>query len=117
LQNGTPPNIAFATNPVTVVEDAGTATLTLQLDTISGSDVTGDIILSGASTATPTDDFSLVSPTSFTIPAGSTTADIDFSIVDDLLDEEDSEFITIEVINVVGATPPTIQPPPGNTER
>ncbi|MFA5842324.1 MAG: Calx-beta domain-containing protein [Candidatus Gracilibacteria bacterium] len=72
-------------------ENAGTMTVTAQLSSASGKDVTVPFTLSGTATGNGTDYSITSSP--ITITAGQTTAAITITIVNDVLDESDETVI------------------------
>ncbi len=92
--------------PVTVAENAGTATYTITLtDSVSapmiaGTDVTVTYSVT-AGTATAGVDYIAGATGSVTIPAGSSSATITVLIVNDLLDEN-TENYTVAVVNATG---------------
>ncbi|MCR9201189.1 MAG: proprotein convertase P-domain-containing protein, partial [Planctomycetaceae bacterium] len=99
-------------NTKTILENpAETATITATIDAVSEKDVTVIIditpLLTGQEAdfatnplADPTIDPTRPNLRSITIPAGSTTADLTFSAVDDLLDEFDEDF-NIDIDTVI----------------
>ncbi|WP_452603228.1 hypothetical protein [Pontimicrobium sp. MEBiC06410] len=99
-----PPNpvIDFdAANTLTYNEDAGTITLNFNLSGATTADATIELTASGTA---DTSDFNFGgsnSPYSFVIPAGSTTASLDITIVDDI-DTETDETIVLDITSVSG---------------
>ena len=85
-----PPNVQFPATSQSVGEGAGTVTITAQLSAASGQEVAVPFTVSG--TATQGTDFT-ITPSSITIPAGSTAADITITVIDDGLDEPDETVI------------------------
>jgi hypothetical protein len=71
-------------------ENIGTMTVTAQLSVVSGLDVTVPFSVSG--TATDPADFT-ITVTPITITAGSLTANITITVVDDLIDENDETVV------------------------
>lgn len=94
------PEIEFAQEAYPVMEDAGTATVVLELSDAYTSDITVDIALS-VGTATPGADFTFVNQT-ITILAGSTSATISVPVINDAIAEAD-EVITLTLSNPVNA--------------
>jgi Flp pilus assembly protein TadG len=96
LDDDDPPTASFTSAASTVDEVDGATTLTVQLDTASGRNVTvpfsGSVISSTASLGA---DYNFVTSSPIVIPAGDTSASIDVSIVDDGLDEDDEEAIIV----------------------
>ncbi len=90
-----PPVLSVA--PVTVVEGAA-AELTVTLDAVSGRDVTvnwNTAAGSGSNPATVAVDYTAVTSTTVTIPAGSTTATVEVSTVQDTVDEPAETFLVV----------------------
>ncbi|MFK7923057.1 MAG: lamin tail domain-containing protein [Bacteroidia bacterium] len=79
-------------------ENAGTSNITFALDNISGLNTTVDLGFSGTASGT---DYSIASQ--LTIPAGSLSANITLTGIDDAINEI-SETLIIDIVNVVNAT-------------
>lgn len=79
-----PPSVSFTASSQTVSESAGTASLRVQLSAATAATVSVPITIGG--TASSGADFSL-STTALSIPAGSTSATRNITLIDDLLDE------------------------------
>ncbi|MCP4539683.1 MAG: DUF11 domain-containing protein, partial [Chloroflexi bacterium] len=75
----------------TVNEGVGTATFTVTLSTASGLDV-GVNYVTGDGTALAGQDYTAVVAGALTIPAGDTTGNVDVTITDDTLDENNETF-------------------------
>ena len=87
---------------VTVAETAGTATLTVSMDKISGTTVTVDVATSDG-TATAGLDYTAVATTPLTIAPGSTSVSTIVTILDDAI-EEPAETFTVTLSNPSQAT-------------
>jgi parallel beta-helix repeat protein len=83
-----------------MAEAGGVATVTARLSAVSGQSVTVNLLWSG--TATPTGDFTRTG-TGITIAAGSLSATITLTAVQDLLDEP-NETIVVDIGSVVNGT-------------
>lgn len=92
LDNDTQPTVSLSSASQSVNENAGTASLNLVLSAVSGQDVTVPITLSGTATG-GSDDYLLTSSTTITIPAGQTTAPINFNIINDSAVESNETII------------------------
>lgn len=90
------PSVSFSQSSSSAIEDNLSATVTLELSTLSGRDVTVDYSLAG-SAASGGGDYSDDDGGSVTIIAGSISTDINFSLVDDAI-IEGSETIDISFI-------------------
>lgn len=90
FQHEQTPTVEFDLASQSVGEAAGGAVLTVSLSSASGLDVTVPYTVSG--TAVSPDDYAL-SPDPLVIPAGDLSADLDLSVVDDALDEEDETVV------------------------
>lgn len=86
----------------TGAEDAGTQSATLKLNKAASSDVTVTFALKG--TAALNGDYTLLTPSPLTVKAGSSTAQIDFKIIDDSVIEATDKKITFEITGVRGQT-------------
>ncbi len=86
----------------TGAEDAGTQSATLKLNKAASSDVTVTFALKG--TAALNGDYTLLTPSPLTVKAGSSTAQIDFKIIDDSVIEATDKKITFEITAVQGQT-------------
>jgi ELWxxDGT repeat protein len=94
------PKVGFSAAAQTRDEGDGTATVTVQLDRISGLPVTVNIGTGG--TATVGSDYTLTPSGSITIPAGSLSGSISVNIIDDDLYEGD-ETLTLTLSGPVNA--------------
>lgn len=91
--NDAVPTVTFTSTAQDEPETAGTLTITAELSTISGQDVTVPFTLSG--TATNGSDYAITS-SPVTIAAGNTTATLTITLTDDLIDEVDETiFVTM----------------------
>jgi hypothetical protein len=93
------PNVTLSLDNTSIAEADGVATVTATSST-AGGQVTVSLGISG--TATATDDYTL-SASEIVIPAGSTTAAITITAVDDADDEPD-ETVVIDVTGVAGGS-------------
>ena len=75
----TPPQLSFNSAYQVVSEEIGTYFTTIYLDEVSGKDVTVPFSTSGSVTS---GDYTIVNPSPLTIPAGSSSADIEISIAE-----------------------------------
>lgn len=98
LSEDAAPNITLTSNQSSIDED-GNATITATLDAVSEVPVTVTLGLSGD--ATLGSDY-LASETTLLIPAGSLSASMVLTSIEDTLDEVD-EVITVSITNLVGA--------------
>ena len=87
---------------VSVGEGAGTASFTVSLSAASGQDVSVNVATAD-DTATAGADYTAVSSTTITIPAGSTSVTVPVTILDDALDEADETYF-VNLSNPVNAT-------------
>jgi hypothetical protein len=88
LTNDDPlPKVSLTTSSQSVDESAGTATITAELSAISSQTVTVPFTISGSSTATSGGTDYSIAPALLTIAAGSTTADLTVTLVNDAIDE------------------------------
>src|SRR3990170_8952418 len=88
--NDNPPTVAWTLASQSGAGNAGTITVTAQLSAVSGLPVTVPFTVTGTATA-PADYTITASP--IIIPAGSLSANITITIVDDTLDELDETVI------------------------
>ncbi|MDE0903924.1 MAG: hypothetical protein OSB42_04770, partial [Planctomycetota bacterium] len=104
LDDDAPPVIAFDAASASALESAGSQLIGMSLNAPSGLNVTGSVSLGG--TAIDGSDFSF-GATTFTIPAGSLSADLTLTPVDDPIDElgETVEVTLGGVGNAVIGTP------------
>ncbi|TWT55071.1 Calx-beta domain protein [Rubripirellula amarantea] len=99
--NNAPPSTVTIRQASQVVdEDAGTVSFDIDLDFPSATEVTVPLALSG--TATEGSDYT-ISTSTVTIAAGSSTANVTLSIVDDFDDEADVETAVVTMGTVTGA--------------
>lgn len=84
------PTVSFTTDLQTEGEDIGTMTITAALSGESGSDVTVPYTLSGS--ATQVDDYT-IAPDPLVISAGSLSADLTITVIEDALDEDDEDVV------------------------
>ena len=102
------PELSFANTNITVDEDAGTATLTVELDRASTGTVTVDFATSDIGTlsthATAGEDYTATSGT-LTFTSGQTSKTITIPILNDT-DDEPSERFRVTLSNASGATLP-----------
>ena len=102
------PELSFADTNITVDEDAGTATLTVELDRASTGTVTVDFATSDIGTlsthATAGEDYTATSGT-LTFTSGQTSKTITITILSDT-DDEPSERFGVTLSNASGATLP-----------
>jgi hypothetical protein len=98
------PTVTLSTSVTTIGEATASMTVTATLSATSVQDVTAYFVFSG--TATFATDYSLA--TSLTIPAGSTTASLTLTIVNDVLDEA-NETIIIDIASVTNGTENGVQ--------
>jgi hypothetical protein len=94
------PNVQFTASSQSGTEDVGAMTITAQLSAVSGLDVTLPFTLSG--TAVNNDDYTITA-SPLTIAAGTITATITVTVVDDTADEDD-ETIVISMGTPTNAT-------------
>ena len=95
------PVVSFAVTAESVNESAGTVNISVQLSAPSAGAVTVPFTLGGTA-GTPAD-FSAVTASPLTIPAGATTANITLNIANDTLDEP-NETVVITLGTPTGAT-------------
>ena len=90
VDNDDPPLVAFTVDSQSANEAAGTMTVTVELDNVSGKDISVPFSLSG--TAAEGTEYTITgSPLSF--PAGTTSRDITITMIDDAFDEDDKTVI------------------------
>lgn len=89
------PIVSFMGSTRTVGEDTASVTLTVNLNTASGRQVTVPFAMGGGATATADTDFSYDSTAALVFPAGTTSRTITITIVDDGMDENDESFSTV----------------------
>ncbi len=100
LDDDLPPTVTFQLDSTSIDEAGGTATLIATLDNISGLDVTVPFTFSGSATLGTDYTFS---DTQIVIPAGSTSASLTLTSIDDSL-FENNETITADVQSVTNAS-------------
>ena len=84
------PKVAFATSGSTVLENAGSVALAIQLSAAFDYPVTVPLLLSG--TAVQGTDYTIDS-TAITIPAGATSASVNLHLIDDRIYEKDKTVV------------------------
>ena len=99
LDDDAPPTIALSASQ-SVAENVGTVSFTATLSAVSDLDVTG-VVQPLAGTAGAAD---FGAQQAFTILAGDTTASVAITIVNDVLDEADTEAFTLTLITLQNAT-------------
>lgn len=99
LDDDTAPTVTFQLDVSTLAEAGGTATLIASLDNVSGLDVTVPFTFSGA--ATLGTDYTR-SASQIVVPAGSTSASLTLTAIDDTLFEDD-ETVVASVQSVTNA--------------
>lgn len=92
LDNDPEPYLYFTSSGQTVDEDAGTVTITAQLNVISGKDVTVPYLVFGSATEGAGDDYTITAGP-LVIPAGSTSVDISVDVIDDDTIELDEDVV------------------------
>lgn len=95
VDNDLPPQVAFNVSSQVVSEEIGVYYTTITLSEVSGKEITVPFTTSGTVTA---DDFTLITPSPLTIPAGSKSADIEIQITEGDGYEED-EILTLTLQN------------------
>src|SRR3990172_4448522 len=98
--NESPPTVSFTSASQSKSESGVSMTITAQLSAMSGLPVTVTYTPSGS--ATITTDYT-ITPSSISIPAGSTTADLTITIIDDNQDESD-ETVVVTMVTPTNAT-------------
>jgi hypothetical protein len=96
------PTVSFAAATSTVGEDAGTFDVTVTLSAVSGRDVTVEFNINVLSTADSTD-YTVLTASPVTIPAGNTSAAITISLVNDGTTEV-AETIVLDLNNPTNAS-------------
>lgn len=86
------PTVNFTVASQTVSESTPSATITAELSSVSGLEVTLPFSVNGSSSATAVDDYTL-SPSPLTIAAGDTSADITVTLVDNAVDGPDKTVV------------------------
>ncbi|MFH1253067.1 MAG: Calx-beta domain-containing protein [Candidatus Uhrbacteria bacterium] len=89
--NDDPPTVSWTASSQSANEDAGTMTVTAELSTVSGKDISIPFTLSGTATGSGADYSIVASP--IIITAGNTTADITITLINDILDEANETII------------------------
>ncbi len=97
------PAVTLSAVPTGIAEAAGTSTITATLSQVSAQDVTVNLAVTGTSDGT---DYTL--PVSILIPAGSSSAGVTLTAVQDATDEAD-ETVIIDISTVVNATEDGVQ--------
>jgi hypothetical protein len=99
-----PPTVSWTAAGQSNLESVTTLTVTAQLSTESGRNVTVPFSVAGASTAALTSDYT-ISAGPLTIPAGQTTASLTITVVDDAIAEVPiSETVIVEMGTPTNAT-------------
>lgn len=99
LDNDTQPLVSISGQTFdALAENAGTSSITFTLDNLSGSNTIIDLGFSGTASGT---DYAIASQ--LTIPAGSISASLLLTGIDDAINEI-SETLIIDIVNVVNAT-------------
>ena len=112
IQDDEPPPVISFTSPAQTMDEAGGSTfITVALSdaagnpVVSGLDASASIsVISGTASLGSDFTFNPVGLASVTIPAGQLSADINLTVNDDLLDEDDTEVALIELAAPVNAT-------------
>lgn len=104
VDNDPPPVVTFTTDHQSGMEDVGTMTAVVQLNTVSSKDVTVPFSVSSASTASLGSDYTLSPTNSVFIPAGSSSATIDINVINDSVVGEEDETIILVLGTPVNAT-------------
>ena len=97
--------VQFADTAIQVNENAGSATLTINLSAATSVATSVDVVLASTSTAINGADFTFTTPTTVTFPANTTSQTISVAITNDVLIES-SETIVLQLSNA--STPLTI---------
>jgi len=87
------PSVTFTAASQSSTDETGIMTITAQLSTISGIDVTVPFTMNGSSTATGSGNDYTITASPITITAGNTTGTITITIAADALDENDETVI------------------------
>jgi hypothetical protein len=106
--NDPEPTLYFTSSGQTVDEDAGTVTITAQLNVMSGKDITVPFIVFGSATAGAGNDYN-ITPSPLIILAGATSIDILVDVLDDDTIELDEDVVvTLDTpTNAVLSSPTT----------
>lgn len=100
LTQGAVPAVFFSGNAVSVNENVGTVTLTLNIVNADANPTSVDVRIGSSSTATAADYSNFTSPTTVTFPGGSSaTQQVTIDIVDDSTPES-NETIVFELFNI-----------------
>ncbi len=100
--NDSPPTIGFSTASSTSSEGDGQVGITVALSAVSGQNISFDYSITGG-TATAGSDYTFT-PGTATISAGNSDTTITVTLIDDALDENDSETIVFTISNVTNAS-------------
>ncbi len=95
------PTVALSIDNTSIAESGGAATITATLSAVSNKNVSVAIALGGNAIGSGTDYTS--TPTTLTIPAGSTTAQLTITAVNDSLFEQPNEVVTATVSGITNA--------------
>jgi hypothetical protein len=90
--NDPEPSLYFTSSGQTADEDAGTITITAQLNVISGKDVTVPFLVFGSAVAGAGNDYT-ITPSPLAILAGGTSVDILVDVIDDDVIELDEDVV------------------------
>jgi hypothetical protein len=106
--NDPEPQLYFTSSGQKVDEDAGTVTITAQLNVISGKDVTVPYIVMGSASEGAGLDFT-IAPSPQMIPAGQTSVDIQVDVLeDDEIELDEDVIVTLDIpTNAVLSSPGT----------
>jgi len=102
MDNDSEPVVSFEEDSQSAVEDTGTMTVRVELDHSTGSDVSVQFVVSGTADGGGTD-YTLITASPVTIPAGDTEVDIEIRIEEDTLVEDD-ETVILTMGTVTNAT-------------
>lgn len=102
------PTVSLSNSSSTVSEGAGSFDFFATLDAISGKDVTVNLLLRGDAVVGTDYTSSPNAPIQLIIPAGSLSASVNITVIDDALDEFD-ELVILEFDSVVNAVENIVQ--------
>lgn len=101
--NDLPPTVSFTSASQSGPEDVGSMAIGVQLSAVSGKEVTVPFSLGGTATQGAGADYTISPTNTVIIPAGSTTANISITVIDDSDDEPD-ETVVVSMGMPVNAT-------------